>query len=329
MLKLKFKNISTDTQETMKEAINSTQDYYSVTVDTIKNTFSSDESYVLNSANSCLLTIVQSLPEPVLVADQGGWNGFIKSCEIFEKKVCKIETDYGLINIDKLDQYFKENTVKSFYITSLAGYTAQQPLNEICDLCNTHDVVLIVDISGSIGDENLIKYGDIQVASTGSPKIVNIENGGIINKYTDRIKLNKHLLKTFKADKITCAGINNEIKKAVKIEEKTIKANTYLKNILKNELSKNSTYNIIHPEYYGLNTIITAESKKKAKILAYNIRQRIKINRNIITTGPSYNRMKTASINIEIKNLDISSLTKGNMNKLCAIIVEEIEKIEE
>jgi hypothetical protein len=70
--------------------------------------------------------------------------------------------------------------------------------------------------------------------------------------------------------------------------------------------------------------MITVQSKSKAKKLAYNIRQRLKINGNIITTGPNYNRIKKASIIIEVKNLDIKYLTKHNMDYLGDIIIEEI-----
>ena len=82
-----------------------------------------------------------------------------------------------------------------------------------------------------------MKYGDIQVSSTGSPKIVNVENGGFINDITGKVELNKHLLKTLKADNITCAAISHEITKAVEIEEKTIESE--LKNISFFESGKN------------------------------------------------------------------------------------------
>jgi hypothetical protein len=308
----------------MEDAIRSNKDYYPIAAENINNLLGGKNIHILNSANSCLLVIAEKIEEPVLVVDQGGWNGFIKSCEIFDKKIEYITTNDGLINIETLNKYFEEHDIKTFYITSLSGYTAKQPLKEIQEVCDIHKVLLIVDISGSVGDEELNKYGDIQVSSTGSPKIVNVENGGFINDVTGKLELNKYLLKTLKADNITCAAISNEIEKAVEIEEKTIWANRYLKNILFERLSDDEIHNIIHPHSLGLNTMITVQSKSKAKKLAYNIRQRLKINGNIITTGPNYNRIKKASIIIEVKNLDIKSLTKHNMDYLGDIIIEEI-----
>ena len=312
----------------MIKSLSDNQDHYLPTVEAIKEMFDCEETHILNSANSCLIAIAEKLPEPIIVADQGGWNGFIKSCELFGKEIQKIETNDGIINMEILKSRLKKNRAKSLYITSLAGYTAPQPLKEIQEICNKYGVLLIVDISASVGNPEIKKYGDIQVASTGSPKIVNIENGGFINNKTRKIELNKHLIKSLKADNITCAGIRNEIKKAPLIKTKTMEMNTYLKEKLCETLSHDNIHKIIHPTSKGLNTIITAESKKKAKTLANHIRQEINIEKNIITTGPNYNRIKKASIVIETKNLDITSLKKENMKKLSELILESIEKLD-
>ena len=108
--------------------------------------------------------------------------------------------------------------------------------------------------------------------------------------------------------------------------EKTIEINNYLKKKLLEKLSDDEIHNVIHPYSLGINTIITAESKSKAKKLAYDIRQRLEVNGNIITTGPNYNRIKKPCIIIEVKNLDVESLTYTDMDYLCDIIIEEIEK---
>ncbi len=311
----------------MKESLFDDEDYYSRAVNCISDMFECGESYILNSANSCLLTVAEAVEEPVLTVDQGGWNGFVKSCEAFAKKVSKIDTDDGIINIDVLREYFENNDVKCLYITSLAGYTARQPLELIQKLCDEYEVILILDISASVGDDSVVGLGDIQVASTGSPKIVNIENGGFLNNITGKLVLNKHLIKTFKADKITCAGIYNELPKACDIHRKTVEMNSYLKDKLCEKLGLEDNYVVIHPSATGLNTMISAESKKKAKTLAYNMKKRLDINGNVITTGPNYNRIKRASVIVETKNLDADSISKEKMDNLCDIIVEEIGKM--
>jgi hypothetical protein len=83
---LEFKKISEDTLEVMEDAIRSNNDYYPIAAENINNLLGGKNIHILNSANSCLLVIAEKIEEPVLVVDQGGWNGFIKSCEIFDKK---------------------------------------------------------------------------------------------------------------------------------------------------------------------------------------------------------------------------------------------------
>ena len=327
MMVLEFKRIDRDTLSVMRDAVGSDMDYYSLCVDSVEDVLGSGDTYILNSANSCLLAVAEAVDDCVLVCDQGGWNGFIKSCEVFGKKVGYLPTDDGLINIERLRVYLEDSDVKSLYVTSLAGYTAKQPLDGIKKLCDVHDVLLILDISGSVGDESVYEYGDILIFSTGSPKIVNIENGGIIHNRTDRIQLNRHMLKSLKADNITCAGISHEIGKAREIYEKTAKANKYLKDRLMKELEENCDYTVIHPEHEGLNVMITTPSKGMAKKLAYNIRQNLETTGNIITTGPQYNRIKKASIIIETKNLHIDSLTRENMDYIVEILCSEINKM--
>ena len=326
MLKMEYKKISDDTKKIMKDAVDSRQDFYVDAVESIQDIHPSVRTHILNSANSCLFTVAEALPEPILTVDMGGWNGFNKSCDILGKKYLEIPTDKGMINLELLDDYIESYDIKSMYITSLIAYTAIHPVDEIYELCNLHDVVLILDISGSVGCNEINNYCDVQVASTGSPKIVNCENGGFINNLTEKITLDNHLLKSFKADNITCAAITNEIRKSPEILKKTIEANTYLKKNLFKKLVDDKTHRIVYENSPGINTIITTESKKKAKELAYKIKQELEIpdNKSIITTGSNYNRLKIPSVNIEVKNIDVDYLTEENMDKLVEIIVEKI-----
>lgn len=329
MLKIEYKKIPEHTVNFMKRVVGSKHDYYNDAVNKMKTELSSPEVHILNSANSCIFTIVEALPEPILIPNEGGWNGLQKSAKILNKEVREIDTDDGIINIERLSEYIESNDIGSLYITSLAGYTAEQPIKEIFELCNLHEIIFILDISGSVGNTKLPnrKYADIEVSSTGSPKIINIENGGFILNITQKIKLNKHLLKTFKADNITCAGIYENLDYAPKILEKTMNTNMYLKEKLVKELEEDKTHNIIHENSNGLNTIITEESKSKAKKLSYNIRKQLGVtnNKSIITTGPNYNRLKRPCVCIEIKNIDEKSLNKENMDKLIEIILQAIK----
>lgn len=330
MLKLDYKKRSSPVSKSMEEAIYSNHNYYTDCVNSIQKLLPSAETHILNSANSCILTVVEALPEPILIPNEGGWNGVERSAKILNKEVSTIPTDEGIINIKILSEYIKNNNVSSLYITSLAGYTASQPIKEIFELCTLYDIIFVLDISGTIGSNELsgTSHCDIQVCSTGSPKIVNIENGGFINNITQKIKFNNHLLKTFKADNITCAGINTELPNAPKTLEKTMKLNTYLKKELNKKLKEDPIHRVIHENEIGINTIFTTESKSKTKKLAYKIRQQLEItnNKSIITIGPNYNRLKQPCIAIELKNLDINTLNKEKIDKLIKIIIKSINE---
>ena len=68
------------------------------------------------------------------------------------------------------------------------------------------------------------------MASTGSPKIVNAGNGGFISTGDNKFfKKSKYILKTLKADPITCVGIFHEVSNASGILSKSIKACDFIK----------------------------------------------------------------------------------------------------
>lgn len=329
MLNLEYKKIRPNTQKAMQKAIQKPDDYYTQAVETIKQYYPG-EITILNSANSCILTTIEASQQPVAIPDMGGWNGVEHTCKLLNKKVVKIPTQDAIINPEKLENIIKTTDIKTLYITALGAYNKEQPINEISQICKENNILFILDITGVMGDETLTnpKLADIQLTSTGTPKIINIENGGFINNITGKIQLNQHLTKTLKADNITCAAITCELPNAHHILTKTRNANNYLKKILKHKLKNNNDYYILNSDAkYGLNTIIKTPSKSKTKKLAYKIRQHLNITpeKNIISTGPNNNRIKKPTINIEIKNLDINSLTQQNMEKLAQIIEDEIK----
>ncbi|MCD7782080.1 MAG: hypothetical protein LUG89_05245 [Methanosphaera sp.] len=332
MLEIEYKKKSADVVDAMTNSLRDDHDYYSEAIGEINKLVASDEIHIVNSANSAILTVMEAVCDPILIPDMGGWNGVQRSCDVLNKEVIEFKTDKGMINIEELDEYLKSNTVNSLYITSLIGYNASHKIDEISRLCNLHEVTLIIDISPTIGDSNISnKYGDIQIASTGSPKIINIENGGFIVNITRKVELNKHLLKTFKADNTTCAGISVEIEKAGRILEDTRHATTYLREKLLKSLENDNLHNIVYDDENGLNIIITAPSKKKAKTLAYKIRSQINVsgNHSIITTTPNYNRLKIPGIVVEVKNINTSSITMSLLDQLCDIIISSIKEVGE
>ena len=92
-----------------------------------------------------------------------------------------LKTDFGLIDPNRLDEMdLKDNSALIF--TSFAGYCAEQDTKSIAKYCKNNAITTIEDASAGIGDRKnrLGRHSDIILASTGSPKIINVGSGGFI-----------------------------------------------------------------------------------------------------------------------------------------------------
>ena len=193
--------------------------------------------------------------EGILIPDMGGWQGFLKFPKVLNLKTNMVETNLGIIDVEKLDKYLGRNS--SFILTSLAGYLAPHPLKGIKKLCEEKEVLFIEDISGKVGGD--CGYGDIVVCSTGSPKILNCEYGGFlgISREAEEIlgnKLNdiKILSKTYKT--INYFGL---------LKEELLNAKkTYKKYVLTNKIIKEELKNTYFKESEGISVFIECENSK-------------------------------------------------------------------
>ena len=149
------------------------------------------------------------------------------------------------------------------------------------------------------------------IASTGSPKMINVGSGGFIStnnkEFIDKTSVPQKLSKT---NEIICSGIDNELNLVKENLELTLNATKYLKNNIDNTL---------HATKRGVNVIIPDEN---AKVISWNLKKSLPINKSgFITTCPNYNRVKLKAIAIEIKNLSYDCLKKEYLDK----IIEEVE----
>lgn len=277
-------------------------------------------SKIVGSGNSAILAVMSNFKGKVMVPDQGGWSGFRKMADFKGIETVEVPTDKGIIDPDVLDSYIKAQSPEALFITSFAGYMAEQPIKELYKVCEDNGVLLVEDASGSIGDpEKRLangKHAHVIIASTGTPKTVNIGSGGFIT--TDDKKLldnSNYILKSLKADPVTCAGITEEIKKASEIVSSTMKSCEILKEKLK-ELQ------ICHRNKRGINVCISNDNPKKT---GYNLRQSLKVDGGgIVTVCPRYDRIKEKAVCIELKNLDIECLNTNNLIQISEIILESL-----
>ena len=328
-MNLKFKKPSRETQMAMSKVASGEDnaDYHSLSEEKLANFTNHKYAKLVNSGNSAILSVMNSIDGAILIPDQGAWNGFKQIANFLNKDLITIKTNQGLIEPYLIEETLEiasndgildlddEENKSALFLTSFAGYTAEQDIKEICNFAHKNNMMVVEDASGAITDSKKKlangNYSDIIIGSTGSPKIVNVGDGGFItsndNSFFDKSKL---LLKTNKASNITACGIFNELDFASGILNRTIESCLYLKENIQDKTS----FNVFHLDKRGINIIIESDDPKS---LSYRLRQEFALDSHgMITKCPNYNRLKEKAVAIEIKNLDISCLTYDNLDRI-------------
>ncbi len=325
-LELHFKKPSKETRNAMCEAAKNIDyasnrgfDEIKLAHDAISKITGHEHVKTVNSGNSAILSAMNSFKDKILVPDQGGWTGFRNMAEFCGIEVVDVPTDLGIISPEVLEDTINKYKPEALFITSFAGYIAEQPVKELFEICDDNGVILVEDASGGIGDrEKKLGNGEhahVIVASTGSPKIVNVGNGGFIStNHNELFKESKVILKTLKASPVTCAGIAEEIKNASQILSKTTEACATLKKEFESA---------VHPDKRGISVALKTDDPKKT---GYLLRQKLKADgRGIITVCPRYERVMVDAVCIEVKNLDMQSLENDNLEEIVQIVKEVID----
>lgn len=273
---------------------------------------------VLNSGNSAILAAMSNFKDKIIIPDQGGWRGFKDAAKFLNLQTIEIPTDLGIVNPDTLEEYLNRYRPDALFITSFAGYIAEQPVKQLYEVCEDNNVILVEDASGAIGDKKMrLCNGDhahIIVASTGSPKIVNVGNGGFISTNNNFFKKSNFILKTLSADPVTCAGIAEEIKSAPEVLSKNINVCNLIKKKLKSTIHKNKR------------SITICIKNDNPKRIAYSLRKKLNVQGgNIITTCPRYERLMIDAICLEIKNLDPLCMENATIRQLVQIVKQIID----
>lgn len=308
----KFKTPSQKTRDVMSEVAkgNVEMDYEKSASDKIKELTSHEEVKITSSGNNSIFIALSAVEGDIIIPDQGGWHGFKQIAKFLNKNIVTLKTDLGLINTDYLDD-LKVSENSALIFTSFAGYAAEQDTKTITRYCRNNNMISIEDASAGVGDANLGRFSDIVLASTGSPKLINVGSGGFIASDNPEIFKKTSLpQKLSKTSQIVCSGIDSELDNVKRNLEVTLNATDYLKKYIQNTL---------HADKRGVNVIIPHED---AKSIAWDLKKRLTTDKSgFITTCPNYNRVKEKAIAIEIKNLDYSCLEKKCLDK----IIEELK----
>lgn len=309
----KFKTPSSETLEIMSEVAkgNIEKDYEKSCIEQIRDLTDKEYAKVTSSGNNSIFIALSAVEGDVIIPDQGGWHGFKQIARFLNKNIITLKTDSGLINTDYLDELEIPDS-SALIFTSFAGYCGEQDIKAIIKYCKSNDILTIEDASAGVGDKKdlLGRHSDIILASTGSPKIINVGEGGFISTDDEEIFKKTSLpQKLSKTSQIVCSGIDNEIQNVKNNLELTLNATDYVKKHIPNTL---------HANKRGINVIIPHDN---AKAICWDLKKTLTTQKSgFITTCPNYNRVKQKAICIEIKNLDYACLRKEKLD----MIIEEV-----
>ena len=309
----KFKSPSNETLEIMSEVAkgNVEKDYEESCIDKIRDLTTKEHVRMTSSGNNSIFIALSAVEGDIIIPDQGGWHGFKQIAKHLNKNIITLKTDLGLIDTNHLDDLeIRESSALIF--TSFAGYAAEQDVKSICRYCKDNNILTIEDASAGIGDKEnrLGKNSDIILASTGSPKMINVGSGGFISTNDEEVFKKTALpQKLSKTSQMVCSGIDNELNRVKDNLEVSLNATDYVKKHIPDS---------IHASKRGLNVIIPNEN---AKSICWELKKSLVTDKSgFITTCPNYNRVKQKAICVEIKNLDYQCLNKENLD----MIIDEV-----
>jgi len=224
----------------------------------------------------------------LLIPDQGGWISFRTYPKLLGFDLKEVPTNRGLLNLKALEEGAK--TASALIMTSFAGYFAEQPLEQISEICKKNNCLLIEDATGSIGDKVLCdgNLSDIIVGSFGRWKPVNLGYGGFISVR------NKELLEQA-SEPMSLVKVHNNIYDDLlpllnsKRLEKLLKLQVKVKKELKD-------VEIFHKDKRGLNVV----TEYNEKVLDYCNKKGYPY-----VLCPTYARVNEKAISIELKRLEL------------------------
>ena len=248
-----------------------------------------------NKAIYAALKIVKEVSQKnaVLIPGQGGWITYSQYAKKLRFDIKKIDTDYGVINLDTLKESIKD--AAAIIYSNPAGYYAEQPVKDIYKICSKNNVMVILDVSGCIGSDFYQgNYADMILCSFVRWKPINRGYGGFMSVKGKAIcEKNMDILKNLEFDHNYYPGLYKRLENLEKRYKLFEKANKKIKDELKN-------FNILHKGKNGINVIVKfLDEYEKNKIIGY-----CEKNKYEFVVCPKPIRVNENAISIEVKRLE-------------------------
>ena len=239
--------------------------------DKLKELTKHDNVVITSRGNTAIKAAVKG---KLLIPEEGGWISY--------KKFDHLTVKCNNAKIDLEDLKKKVELVDSFIYQNPGGYFAEQPMEEIYEICKGKCKV-IVDVSGGIGTKLCNgDYADFIVGSFGKWKLVEAGEGGFISSNQD---LN-----------LEDSDVSEKVEVALNKLPERIK---YLTEKRKRIIEDLNEFNVLYPNDLGFVVVVTfSNDNEKEKLMKYCVKNGLEH-----TECPRYIRVNKQAISIEVKRL--------------------------
>lgn len=244
--------------------------------------------------NAAIAMALAVLPKDkkVLIPNEGGWLGYRtipnKVGLLFDEVQC---TD-AVIDLVDLERKLKTNRYEGFIYQNPGGYCAEQPIQEIYELCQKYNCLVILDVSASLGTALCDgRYADYLVCSFGEWKIADAGIGGFIS--CSREPLWRSIIPENH-------GLQNDDIQQILEKIQVLSQRIHFLQAKRQQIVKDlANFTILHSQDFGIVVIIAySNAAERESIINYCHEQKLPW-----TECPRYIRVNRRAISLEVKRL--------------------------
>ena len=214
----------------------------------IKNLVEKKHVYLLSSGSAALKHITNLLKFKTFLIQDQCWLPEYRDVNTYHE----VKTNHGIIDLKDLEVKCQN---KILIVNSLSNFVAEQPMEEIMEICKRKNCFAINDVSGSIGLSSA-RYGDYAACDFGKTGIINLSYGGFLASNTDL-----NVKEDFNKNKL------NELHEKLTDIEDRMKYLYWINEKVKKDLNM---FEILHKDKKGINILLRFDSEgEKDKIIKY------------------------------------------------------------
>ncbi|MBI2665927.1 aminotransferase class I/II-fold pyridoxal phosphate-dependent enzyme [Candidatus Woesearchaeota archaeon] len=254
---------------------------------------------ITSRGNSAISSALSILPKDkkLLIPEEGGWIHYKIGPKKLGITVVEVKCNEAVIDLQDLEDKLKTKQFYALLYQNPGGYFADQPIEQIFQLCKKYACLVILDVSGAIGTKLCDgKYADIQVGSFGEGKLVEAKVGGFISSNSEELFLKLDLF----IEPLHDSHSLEIILEKLQLLNSRIK---YLTSIRKNIIADLHPFNISHRDDMGFVVVIKLDNPQAIVSQRDEIIDYCQTHHLEWTECPRYIRLNQNAISIEVKQL--------------------------